>query len=37
MTVNGYPGNDDKGAVAFRKVEGKKVTEHFVMMHHSSA
>ena len=28
--VGGYPGNDEEGAVAFRKVDGKKMTEDFV-------
>ena len=29
-SVGGYPGNDEKGAVAFRQVDGKKMTEDFV-------
>ena len=29
-SVGGYPGNDETGAVAFRKVDGKKMTEDFV-------
>jgi len=29
-SVGGYPGNDAEGAVAFRKVDGKKMTEDFV-------
>jgi len=29
-SVGGYPGNDEGGAVAFRKVDGKKMTEDFV-------
>jgi carboxymethylenebutenolidase len=29
-SVGGYPGNDEKGAVAFRAVDGKKMTEDFV-------
>jgi carboxymethylenebutenolidase len=29
-SVGGYPGNDEDGAVAFRKVDGKKMTEDFV-------
>ncbi|HUR97646.1 MAG TPA: dienelactone hydrolase family protein [Pyrinomonadaceae bacterium] len=29
-SVGGYPGDDEKGAVAFRKVDGKKMTEDFV-------
>jgi carboxymethylenebutenolidase len=29
-SVGGYPGNDEKGAEAFRKVDGKKMTEDFV-------
>jgi carboxymethylenebutenolidase len=29
-SVGGYPGNDEKGAVAFRTVDGKKMTEDFV-------
>src|SRR5918911_1201206 len=29
-SVGGYPGNDEEGAVAFRKVDGKKMTEDFV-------
>ena len=29
-SVGGYPGNDEKGAEAFRKVGGKKMTEDFV-------
>ena len=29
-SVGGYPGNDEKGAVAFREVDGKKMTEDFV-------
>jgi carboxymethylenebutenolidase len=29
-SVGGYPGNDEQGAVAFRKVDGKKMTEDFV-------
>ena len=29
-SVGGYPGSDGKGAVAFRTVDGKKVTEDFV-------
>jgi len=29
-SVGGYPGNDEAGAVAFRKVDGKKMTEDFV-------
>lgn len=29
-SVGGYPGNDEKGAEDFRKVDGKKMTEDFV-------
>ena len=29
-SVGGYPGNDEAGAVAFRKVDGTKMTEDFV-------
>jgi carboxymethylenebutenolidase len=29
-SVGGYPGSDEEGAVAFRKVDGKKMTEDFV-------
>lgn len=29
-SVGGYPGNDEKGATAFRQVDGKKMTEDFV-------
>jgi carboxymethylenebutenolidase len=29
-SVGGYPGNDEEGGVAFRKVDGKKMTEDFV-------
>ncbi len=29
-SVGGYPGSDEKGAAAFRKVDGKKMTEDFV-------
>ena len=29
-SVGGYPGDDEKGAVAFRQVDGKKMTEDFV-------
>lgn len=29
-SVGGYPGNDEKGGVAFRTVDGKKMTEDFV-------
>jgi carboxymethylenebutenolidase len=29
-SVGGYPGSDEKGAEAFRKVDGKKMTEDFV-------
>jgi len=29
-SVGGYPGNDEDGAAAFRKVDGKKMTEDFV-------
>ena len=29
-SVGGYPGNDEKGAELFRKVDGKKMTEDFV-------
>src|SRR5687767_5994861 len=29
-SVGGYPGNDEAGAVAFRKVDGPKMTEDFV-------
>ncbi|HEX7313010.1 MAG TPA: dienelactone hydrolase family protein [Pyrinomonadaceae bacterium] len=29
-SVGGYPGNDEKGAAAFREVDGKKMTEDFV-------
>jgi carboxymethylenebutenolidase len=29
-SVGGYPGNDEKGAAAFRTVDGKKMTEDFV-------
>jgi carboxymethylenebutenolidase len=29
-SVGGYPGNDEQGAEAFRKVDGKKMTEDFV-------
>jgi carboxymethylenebutenolidase len=29
-SVGGYPGNDEEGAVAFRKVDGMKMTEDFV-------
>lgn len=29
-SVGGYPGNDEAGAAAFRKVDGKKMTEDFV-------
>ena len=29
-SVGGYPGNDEEGAAAFRKVDGKKMTEDFV-------
>jgi len=28
-SVGGYPGSDEKGAVAFREVDGKKMTEDF--------
>src|SRR5215211_5012498 len=28
-SVGGYPGSDEKGAEAFRKVDGKKMTEDF--------
>jgi carboxymethylenebutenolidase len=29
-SVGGYPGSDEKGAEAFRKVDGKKMSEDFV-------
>ena len=29
-SVGGYPGSDEAGAAAFRKVDGKKMTEDFV-------
>jgi carboxymethylenebutenolidase len=29
-SVGGYPGDDEKGAVAFQKVDGPKMTEDFV-------
>src|SRR5687767_5914766 len=29
-SVGSYPGSDEKGAVAFRQVDGKKMTEDFV-------
>ena len=29
-SVGGFPGNDEQGAAAFRKVDGKKMTEDFV-------
>lgn len=29
-SVGGYPGDDQKGAAAFRQVDGKKMTEDFV-------
>jgi carboxymethylenebutenolidase len=29
-SVGGYPGSDEKGAAAFRMVDGKKMTEDFV-------
>src|ERR1041385_4241467 len=29
-SVRGYPGDDEKGAVAFRTVDGKKMTEDFI-------
>ncbi len=29
-SVGGYPGTDEKGATAFRQVDGKKMTEDFV-------
>lgn len=29
-SVGGYPGDDEKGGAAFRKVDGKKMTEDFV-------
>jgi carboxymethylenebutenolidase len=29
-SVGGYPGSDEKGTVAFRQVDGKKMTEDFV-------
>ena len=29
-SVGGYPGSDEKGAIAFRSVDGKKMTEDFV-------
>jgi carboxymethylenebutenolidase len=29
-SVGGFPGSDEKGAVAFRQVDGKKMTEDFV-------
>ena len=29
-SVGGYPGSDEKGATAFRTVDGKKMTEDFV-------
>ncbi len=29
-SVGGYPGNDEAGAAAFKKVDGKKMTEDFV-------
>jgi carboxymethylenebutenolidase len=29
-SVGGYPGSDEKGAAAFRQVDGKKMTEDFV-------
>lgn len=29
-SVGGYPGNDEQGATAFRKVDGKKMFEDFV-------
>lgn len=29
-SVGGYPGNDEQGAAAFRKVDGKKMTEDLV-------
>jgi len=29
-SIGGYPGNDEEGAAAFRKVDGKKMTEDFV-------
>ena len=29
-SVGGYPGSDEKGAAAFRTVDGKKMTEDFV-------
>jgi carboxymethylenebutenolidase len=29
-SVGGYPGDDEKGAAAFRSVDGKKMTEDFV-------
>src|SRR5688500_11801692 len=30
-SVGGYPGSDEKGAVAFRQVDGKKMTVDFVV------
>jgi carboxymethylenebutenolidase len=33
-SVGGYPGNDEQGAVAFRKVDPKKMTEDFVAAAH---
>ncbi len=29
-SIGGYPGSDEQGAAAFRKVDGKKMTEDFV-------
>ena len=29
-SVGGYPGSDEKGAAAFRSVDGKKMTEDFI-------
>lgn len=29
-SVGGYPGNDEQGAVLFRKVDGRKMTEDFI-------
>ena len=33
-SVGGYPGTDEKGAEAFKKVDGKKMTEDFVASAH---
>jgi carboxymethylenebutenolidase len=33
-SVGGYPGSDEQGAVAFRKVDPKKMTEDFVAAAH---